>query len=313
MLHANIWRAHAIASDTAAAAAVLLSVAGALHVGAAPQHWGHSPAHGLFLLAVGLAEVLWAAAFWSRPSPRLKASGTALAGGSIVLWAITRVLPAPFGHGPEEIGAIDFASKVPELVVLVMLLILDLRRSNQRRMLREPVWWEAGGLFAIASAAGVLTFLLATAAEPALPWLAEDGGAESLTLAGPIGGEGAADRLQVVVAGIGTPLSSGDTLPVAGDLEAQITVAPGPARSNRELGLQLFHAGGAPVSNATIVASGHMRYMDHGAFRQAATQSEDGQYELPISFAMGGDWQIDLDIATPSEHGSVQLDLDLID
>jgi YtkA-like len=310
MLRTNVWRTYANTSTTAAA--VLLSAAGALHAGAAPQHWGHSPAHGLFLLAVGLAELVWAAAFWSGPSPRLRATGAALAGGSIVLWAMTRVLTAPFGHAPEEIGTIDVASKVPELLVLTILMLEDVRRSKDQRILGARAWTEAGALLAIAAGAGVLTFLLATAAEPALPGLTQEDGAETVAVAAP-DREGAADRLQVVVAGIGAPLSSGDYLPVAGDLEAQITVAPGQARFNRQVTVRLFHVGGSPVPDATIVAAGHMRFMDHGAFRQAASPSDDGQYTLPISFAMGGEWQIDLDIVTPSDQGRIQLDLDLID
>jgi len=92
MSYASVWRTRTNIS-TAEAAAILLSTVGALHVGAAPQHFGHSLAYGLFLLVIGLGELLWAAAFWRRPSPGLKVSGAVLAGASIVLWAITRVLP----------------------------------------------------------------------------------------------------------------------------------------------------------------------------------------------------------------------------
>jgi YtkA-like protein len=309
MLHASVWWARARGSSTANAAAVLLSAAGALHVGAAPQHWGHSPAHGLFLLVVGLGELLWAAVFWRRQSPELRAAGVVLAGGSIVLWAITRVFPAPFGHGPEEIGLIDVASKLPELLVLLILVLAGAGEPSEEPV---PAWVEPAGLLALASAAGVLIFWLATAAEPALPWLGGDDADGSPTVAASAR-DGRADRLEVVVAGIGAPLASGDELPIAGDLEAQLTFAPGAARFNRDLGLRLFRSGGAPVSDATIVAAGHMRFMDHGAFRQAAIPSSDGQYALPLVFVMPGEWQVDLEIVTPTERGTVQLDLDLIE
>ena len=55
-----------------------------------------------------------------------------------------------------------------------------------------------------------------------------------------------------------------------------------------------------------------MRFMDHGAFRQAATPCDGGRYVLPLSFAMGGEWEIDVDIATSKEKGKVQLDVDII-
>jgi YtkA-like protein len=309
MSYASVWRIRTNISTTEAAA-ILLSTAGALHLGAAPQHFGHSLAHGLFLLVIGVGEMLWAAAFWLRPSPRLQVSGAVLCGASIVLWAITRVLPAPFGHGPEEIGFVDLASKLPEVVVLAILVFLGAERPSKQPV---PAWLEAVGLVSVASAAGVLIFWLATAVEPALPWLGAADSDASATLAQATGTDSGTDRLQLVVAGIGTSLASGDDVPIARHLEAQLTFAPGAGRFHRDLGLRLFRSGGAPVSDATVVADGHMRFMDHGAFRQAAVTSHDGEYALPLVFAMPGEWQVDLEITTPTEEGTIHIDIDLID
>jgi hypothetical protein len=295
--------------STTDAAAILLSAAGALHVGAAPQHLGHSLAHGLFLLVIGVGELLWAAAYWRRPSPGLQVSGAVLAGASIVLWAITRVLPAPFGHGPEELGFIDIASKLPEVLVLAILVFLSGERPLKDSV---PAWLEPAGLVAVASAAGVLIFWLATAVEPALPWLGGTDSDASATVATNAANSGA-DRLQVVVAGIGAPLASGDEVPIAGQLEAQVMFASGAVRFHRDLGLRLFRSGGAPVSDAVVVAAGRMRFMDHGAFRQAGVPSHDGEYALPLVFVMPGEWQVDLEIVTPTEEGTIHLDIDLID
>ena len=311
MLHASTWRPGAHVSRQPAAA-ILLSAAGALHLGAAPEHWGHSPAHGMFLLAIGIGEMLWAAVFWSRPSPGMSATGAVLAGGSIVLWAITRVLPAPFGHGAEEIGAMDLASKMPEMLVLAMLLAEDSRRPKEQRAFREPVWIEASAVLILASVAGALTFWAATAAQSALPWLADGDAAENAIVRASSAAD-PADRIRVMVAGIPAPYASGDNLPIAGDLEAQISIAPGAARFDRELTLRLLHSDDESVAGAAVVAAGHMRYMDHGAFRQAASPSDNGEYVLPLSFAMRGEWQIDLDVSTPTEHGIIQLELDLVD
>jgi YtkA-like len=302
MLRASILRTHTSGLSAAEIAAVLLSAAGAIHVGAAPQHWSHSPAHGLFLLAIGLGDLVWAALFWRRPTSGLALAGAALAGGSIVLWAVTRVLPAPFGHGAEAVGVTDVASKLPEVLALGVLLA---------RPVNRPTWGRAAGGLGVATAAGVLTFWLATAAQPVLPWLGDSSQDEGAVDATAPAGTG--DRLQVVVAGIGAPLASDQELPVAGDLLASIAVSPAGARFRRELDVHLVHAGGAAASDATIVATGHMRFMDHGSFRQAATRSSAGHYALPIAFAMPGEWQIDLEIATPSARGGLQLDLDLID
>lgn len=311
MLRTNVWRTYSYVWSPADAAAVLLSVSGALHVAAAPQHWGHSPAHGLFLMAVGLGEMLWSAAFWRGPSSGLRAAGMVLAGGSIVLWAITRVLPAPFGHGPEAIGPMDVASKLPEVLV-VGILFLEAVRGPSDQHARNFTWIRAGSLLGVASAAGLLTFWMATAAEPALPWLTGDDDGESAATAAPLR-PGSTDGLQLVVAGIGTPLPSGEAVPVAADMEAQITFAPGGGRFSRDVSLRLLRASGEPVADATIVATGHMRFMDHGAFRQAATPSRDGEYALPLAFVMPGEWQVDLEIVTPAERGAIQLELDLVE
>jgi hypothetical protein len=312
MLNSSVWRTYTAGLQRADVAAVLLSTAGAIHLGAAPQHWGHSPAHGLFLFAVGLAELVWAAAFWRRASRRLRTVGVVLAGASIVLWALTRVLPAPFGHGPEAPGVADVASKLPELLVLGILGLDDARaRTRQRR--REPAWLHVAGLLGVATAAAALTFWLAAAAEPALPWFGGDTRAsENATAAAAVRAR-PADAVQVVVAGIGAPLATGEVLPIAGDLLAQITATPGGARFSRNLDLHLLHAGGMAASDATIVAAGHMRFMDHGSFRQAATSSGDGEYALQLAFVMPGEWQVDLEIVTPAARGAVQLDFDLID
>ncbi len=302
MLRSSVWRTYTTGLNRADVAAVLLSAAGAIHLGAAPQHWGHSPAHGLFLFAVGLAQLVWAAAFWRRSSARLTTFGAVLAGGSIVLWAITRVLPAPFGHGPEAPGVTDIASKLPELLVLGILSVEHARgRAHRRR--GERAWVHMGGLFGVAGVAGVLTFWLATAAEPALPWLGGNTRYADDSAVAPVRAV-PADRLQVVVAGIGTPLANGDSLPIAGELVAQITSLAGDTHFGRDINLRLTRSGGVPVSGARVVATGHMRFMDHGSFRQAATPSSDGQYALPLAFAMPGEWRVDLDIVTDTEKGA---------
>ena len=244
MLHSCAGRTRTAGLTRADLAAVLLSSAGAIHLGAAPQHRGHSPAHGLFLFAVGLAELLWAAAFWRRSSARLTTFGAVLAGGSIVLWAITRVLPAPFGHGPEAPGVTDIASKLPELVVLGILSVEHARgRTYGRR--GERAWVHIGGLFGVAGAAGALTFWLATAAEPALPWLGGDiPDSENVTVAVPARTRPVDSLLQVVVAGIATPLANGDSFPIAGELLAQITSSAGDTHFGRDLSLRLTRSGG---------------------------------------------------------------------
>jgi YtkA-like len=312
MLHTTTWRTHTGGSIETDAAAVLLSLAGALHVGVAPAHWDHSLAHGIFLLAIGLAELLWAAAFWRGPSQALRTTGALLAGGSIVLWGITRVLPAPFGHGPEEIGAIDAASKLAEALVLV---IVVSTKASVRAEIRGP---SRDGLRAAARigagvAAGLLAFAVGTAAESLTPSLAVADHNHDAAVSSASASAASVDRLQIVVGGIAAPLVSGQDVPVAGDLDAHIALARTATRFDRDLQIEL-RSGGVPVSGATIVATGHMRFMDHGSFKQAAAPGRTaGEYDIPLPFAMPGEWQIDLEVVTTGKHLPIQLDLDLLD
>ncbi len=108
-------------------AAAAIGAAGIIHFIVAPEHWEHAPAHGLFFIVVGVIELVWAVAIVWRPTLRLMQTGALLAGALIILWLITRALPAPFGHGPEEIDAGGLVCKLSELVGLVSAVIVIFR------------------------------------------------------------------------------------------------------------------------------------------------------------------------------------------
>lgn len=177
-------RDEVVRSPLVLAAAGLILVAGLIHLLLGPVHWAHAPAHGLFFAASGAAEFVWAVAFWRRPSIRLAQIGTVLAGSLIVLWIITRFVPAPFGHEPETIGLADVACKLAEglaVAALVGLIIRLTPPATPRGILRHSViaW------LILAVAAGFLSYELARAAEPVFPSLAaSDHGHAHGTIAG---------------------------------------------------------------------------------------------------------------------------------
>ena len=81
--------------------------AGFVHLYISGTHIEHAPAHGYFFVFLGIIQIVWAALFlWNR-SKILYYLGLAISGGIIVLWAITRVLPAPF---EGVVGPIDYWS-----------------------------------------------------------------------------------------------------------------------------------------------------------------------------------------------------------
>jgi hypothetical protein len=145
-------------------------IAGLLHFWLAPLHWEHAPAHGIFFAIAGVAQVMWGALVWRRPTTRLLYAGALLSGWLIVLYALTRWLPAPFGHGPEAVDLVGVACKVCELAALIppVMLIAQGAALNSGR---GAVWRTAGLIMALAFAAALSTYTLARAAEPYFPGL----------------------------------------------------------------------------------------------------------------------------------------------
>lgn len=161
-------------SPMAQFASLALAFAGIVHAFLAPEHFAHSPAHGIFFAFSAVAEIAWAYIFWRRQDERTYYAGLMIAGGLIVLWAATRVLPAPF---EGEVGEIDLGGvlcKFSELVgmgALVMLgaqsKILGLAKRSFGRLVAEAM--------IISLFAGSLTYIAARDLEPLLPFL---GGSE---------------------------------------------------------------------------------------------------------------------------------------
>jgi len=148
--------------------ALATAAAGIIHLWLASIHWFHSPAHGIFFLIVGVAQVLWSNFVYRQPSPRLYIIGAVMSGWLIVLYGITRWLPAPFHHGPEAIGMMDLTCKACEALGMITLailvfqgLVLSAGRPAARRMIALIV------LFSFIT--GFMTYGLARAAEPVFP------------------------------------------------------------------------------------------------------------------------------------------------
>ena len=93
-----------------------------------------------------------------------------MAGWLIVLYGITRWLPAPFGHGPEAIQVIDVICKLCEGLAMITLAILIFQGLilNAGRMIAQRTILLIL-LFSII--AGFFTYTIAHAAEPLFPSL----------------------------------------------------------------------------------------------------------------------------------------------
>jgi hypothetical protein len=294
-----------------ASAAVLMIAAGLIHLVIAPLHWAHSPAHGWFHLLSGGAEIVWGVLFWRKPSMVLCRTGMVMAGSLIVLWLITRVLPAPFTHEPEEMEGFGILSKLSEAMGIAALVFAIVSKAISSGS-RFSVWRIVGAVAVTAILAGGFVYTLGIAIEPLFP-----GWGEETAPAVAASGDSAranADELQVVTGGIAQPYTGGDAISVAGEVMASLTLAPGDARHSRRADVLLYRRTPAePVNDATIQATAHMRYMDHGTFRVVALASDDGHYVLPLAFPMPGEWELDLEITADNTNSAIHLDVNLVD
>jgi hypothetical protein len=150
--------------------ALMTALAGLLHLWIIPEHWAHAPAHALFFLVVGIAQIIWGIAVWRQPSTKLYYVGVSMAGWLIVLYAITRWLPAPFGHGPEQINSISLACKLCEVLGMITLAILIF----QGLLLKDgrlAAWRTITLIVLFSFVAALATYGVARAAEPIFPSL----------------------------------------------------------------------------------------------------------------------------------------------
>jgi hypothetical protein len=151
--------------------AAMTVLAGAIHLWIVPQHWEHAPAHGLLFLIVGIAQILWGIAVWRQPSTKLYHVGVLMAGWLIVLYVITRWLPAPFGHGgPEAIDTIGLFCKLCEAVGMFSLVVL-IFQGLALKAGRFIAWRAVALIMLLSFISGFATYGVALAAEPVFPRL----------------------------------------------------------------------------------------------------------------------------------------------
>jgi hypothetical protein len=151
--------------------AMMTVLAGILHLLLVSVHMEHAPAHGLFFLLVGIAQIIWGVLVWNRPSQRLYYIGAVMAGWLIILYGVTRFLPAPFSHAPEAIETIDIVCKLCEALGMISLLILIFQGLLFHGG-RFNAWRAISLILIVPVLAGFVTYSIARAAEPILPWLA---------------------------------------------------------------------------------------------------------------------------------------------
>jgi len=284
-------------------AAVCVAFAGLVHLFSAPQHLEHV-GHALFLILAGVTEIAWGLAFWRRPSAALYSLGVVLAGAFIVLWAITRVVPAPFGHGPGDVEVVGIISKIAEgvgLGGLLAMILLGTRSSD----IRWPAWKLIVAPLTLAVAGAFVLYGAGLAAERILPWLGDQdhaGIAEHDHSASP------AARLVVIEGGVVRALENGGSVTLADGVAADVFMTPYPPARRTNLYFYLIQDGGdLTMGRPEVEAEYSMTNMAHGTSTQAGLELQPGRYMLPLNLLMNGEWAIDLRVVWPDRTSHLRL------
>ncbi|MGB0757335.1 MAG: hypothetical protein ACPGO5_02670 [Patescibacteria group bacterium] len=98
-------------------------VAGILHVTLASSQHSAIPPEMVFFILAGLAQVAWAIVFMKKQSDVMYYFGIVINGGLLVVWALTRILPAPFLNEPEHIGTLDLIIALIEGLAIFTLVV----------------------------------------------------------------------------------------------------------------------------------------------------------------------------------------------
>ncbi|MHB8604206.1 MAG: hypothetical protein ACYDCK_03035 [Thermoplasmatota archaeon] len=128
------------------------AVAGVLHLGVAPMHFGEAAGQGLFFVALGIVQLAWAAWFALRPRLVPAVAGVVIAVASIVVWILAIKIRPPFSDGPEEIEPIAWVTKGIELVTLIALFAIPVWRGAL--VAARPM--RASAVLAVALALGII-------------------------------------------------------------------------------------------------------------------------------------------------------------
>jgi hypothetical protein len=149
-------------------AMLAVAFSGGMHLSMVPVQISHSVAHGSFFLVLGLAQVIWAFAFWRFPARVWCFIGLGLSGGIIVLWVLTQLVSVPYAAAAEPINMWLILSKMAEINGLVAL-VGYLAIGNPGDSPESLISWTVVGAMTLAIGFGVLVWGAGHFAETVVP------------------------------------------------------------------------------------------------------------------------------------------------
>jgi hypothetical protein len=149
-------------------AMLAIAFSGGMHLSIVPVQFSHSVAHGSFFLVVGLAQVIWAVAFWRFHARVWCFIGLGLSGGVIVLWVLTQLVSVPYAASAEPIDVWLIMIKMAEINGFVAL-VGYLATGNPEDSPEPMISWTVVGAVTLAIGFGVLAWGAGHFAETAVP------------------------------------------------------------------------------------------------------------------------------------------------
>lgn len=120
--------ARSVAGRLPVAASVLTTVAGAVHAGVSPEHFHEGWRFGVFFLVLSIGQFGLAYVIARRPDAPVLVALAVVNGGTVLLWAATRVITLPLVlDTTEPIGLWDSVSTAAEVIACAAALRAALR------------------------------------------------------------------------------------------------------------------------------------------------------------------------------------------
>lgn len=134
------------------------AAAAGVHYTVMPQHFAQSTLYGLFFAGTATCQLGYSALLLARPSRPLLVAGAAGHLLVVLLWLLTRLVSIPVGPAAgstESFGALDILASGFELAFVTGAVLLLVRGTRLRPVLRPTSWSPALPVLAVSAAASI--------------------------------------------------------------------------------------------------------------------------------------------------------------
>lgn len=154
-------------------AALIVGLAGLIHLALIREHFEEQLAYGLVFTALAVFQLSLALLLVTRPGPPIYRAGIAGSGIIALIYMATRLAPPLGSSAPEEVTFLGIAATALELAAIVFLAVALPDHPAMRSKGSPKAWGVAGGLLSAPLwliAAGALQWTSADLGAPLFIW-----------------------------------------------------------------------------------------------------------------------------------------------